>query len=93
MNQSIDQTIENNENLINELNSNINDFGNDLSQMKDILDKLNHWIDNGISSLSSAIDPLTNQIQYWEQLMENLLSDFKNNLIELKKQMIESLIQ
>jgi len=82
---SIDVVMKENENIINILNENINNFNDDVAQMKDINNKLNNWIDNGIISLEASIIPLHDQIQLWCDIMDNILLLFKENLIELKK--------
>lgn len=60
------------------------DFNQDLDYMKNTLIKINNWTNNGLTSLDTCILPLTNQINEWEEKMDNALLLFKDNIIELK---------
>ncbi len=59
-------------------------FEKDIDSMKMVSDKIISWIDNGVD-VGSCIDPLQRQIQSWEDKMNSLFNEFKNNIIGLKK--------
>tara|TARA_B100000902_G_C27321435_1_gene924872 strand:- start:3212 stop:4327 length:1116 start_codon:yes stop_codon:yes gene_type:complete len=62
----------------------IENFQNDIDSMIDILDKINIWNSRGIN-LESCNDPLNNQIELWKNTMDDIINEFKNNIIILKK--------
>ena len=62
----------------------IENFQNDIDCMIDILDKINVWNSRGIN-LESCNDPLNNQIELWKNTMDDIINEFKNNIIILKK--------
>lgn len=59
------------------------DFDSDISEIKEIEKKINQWVTRGVD-LQGAINPLQTQIQNWEQKMDQLSQNLKNNIQNLK---------
>jgi vacuolar-type H+-ATPase subunit I/STV1 len=71
-------------NKINELNAHMLNFNQDILDIKEISVKINNWVNRGIA-LDTAKEPLNAQITDWENIMEELLESFKQNLLKLKE--------
>lgn len=69
---------------ISELNIYIENFNNDINSMITISEKINDWTNRGVH-LESCCEPLQNQIDSWKNTMNNIIVNFKNNILELKK--------
>jgi vacuolar-type H+-ATPase subunit I/STV1 len=59
-------------------------FNQDILDIKEISVKINNWVNRGIA-LDTAKEPLNAQITDWENIMEELLESFKQNLLKLKE--------
>lgn len=67
-----------------ELNAYINNFNNDINEMKEIFHKINQWVIRGID-INTATISLNSQIQTWEKTMNQLLDLFTQNIKTLKQ--------
>ena len=68
---------------IDELNSYVLNFVNDLAYMEDIVNKLDDWNQRGIV-VGNSIEQLGKQIEEWKNAMNGLIEQFKNNILTLK---------
>lgn len=71
------------ENTIIELNKHVINFDNDIKDIQAVEKKINKWINRGID-IGTALTPLNLQIEKWNNKMDTLLSNFKNNILLLK---------
>lgn len=62
----------------------MNNFNTDITEMKQICDKITEWKSRGLN-INSAIQPLNDQIDSWEETMETLIGNFKQNILKLKE--------
>ena len=71
------------ENTIIELNKYVTNFDNDIKDIQIVEKKINKWINRGIDMVT-ALTPLNLQIEKWNNKMDTLLNNFKNNILLLK---------
>ena len=61
----------------------IENFNNDINEMKEVYNKLSEWVNRGLD-INLGIDSLNKQIENWEKTMEILIENFKQNILKLK---------
>ena len=69
---------------IDELNLYVLNFLNDIVYMEDVVNKLVNWNQRGIE-VGESIEQLETQIIEWKNEMEKLITNFKDNILTLKK--------
>ena len=69
---------------IDELNSYMKNFLNDIVYMREVVEKMEEWNKRGVS-IGNSIEKLDQQINEWEIKKDSLIDEFKNNILKLKE--------
>mgnify|MGYP001266507977 CR=1 FL=1 len=69
---------------IEELNSYMKNFLNDIVYMKDVIEKMKDWDKRGVF-VGNSVETLEEQIEEWENKKDSLIEEFKNNILKLKE--------
>jgi len=75
---------ETNEDILLNFINNINNLLTDIDDIENIKNQISEWITSGIK-LESCIDPLNQQNIEWNEKINFILTEFKNNFLELKQ--------